>query len=54
MSEEEGNIVPLQPPYGSATDGVYVCARCGESMTGCALCSGLGIELVTITDRSVD
>jgi hypothetical protein len=33
-------------PFGGITDGTYVCGRCGESVTGCALCAG---ELVSFS-----
>jgi hypothetical protein len=38
--------VPERPPYGSITDGSYVCSRCGEAITGCFLCAGEPIALI--------
>lgn len=42
MSDEQKQVdrVPEYPPFGSITDGEWICARCGESRTGCALCAG--------------
>jgi len=38
--------VPEKYPFGGITDGTYVCGRCGESVTGCALCAGELVSLV--------
>lgn len=32
--------VPQTHTYGSVTDGEWVCGRCGDFLTGCALCAG--------------
>lgn len=39
-------LVPLTYPYGSITDGDWVCGRCNESKTGCGLCAGEPVWLV--------
>lgn len=41
METEEGpERVPNVAPYGSITDGEWICLRCRESITGCMLCAG--------------
>lgn len=38
--EMPDDIVPMRHPYGSITDGDWMCGRCGGTITGCSLCAG--------------
>lgn len=42
---KEELLVPLDPPYGSITDGDWICTRCGEPKVGCYLCAGMTISV---------
>jgi hypothetical protein len=41
-------FVPVEPPFGGVTDGAWVCARCRETVTGCALCAGMAVHIVPV------
>jgi hypothetical protein len=44
----EKERVPELYPFGSITDGDWVCGRCGETITGCAICAGEIVSVVRV------
>jgi len=46
IEKKEPDRVPERYPYGSITDGDWVCGRCGETITGCILCAGEVVNVV--------
>lgn len=47
---QKHETVPEVYPFGSITDGDWVCGRCRESITGCALCAGEIRSVVRVRD----
>lgn len=44
--DRKRELVPTSPPFGSITDADWKCGRCGDNLTGCALCAGEPIYVV--------
>ena len=45
FDDDENDTVPTTYPFGSITDGLWHCTRCGEDRTGCDLCAGMDVQL---------
>ncbi len=48
VPQQPVQYVPDKHPFGSVTDGDWVCGRCREAITGCALCAGEVVHVVRV------
>jgi hypothetical protein len=53
-TRNEKGVVPQSYPYGSITDGDWLCTRCLEPITGCALCAGEAVSVTHISQKNKD